>query len=258
MRNIFLSQDQIQSFSKPENRLEPEFEDVYQRWKEKPDDTARTSEILSALSPMIERNVNTISSGDAANLNMQGKLLALKALHRYDPSKASMSTYLTQQLMPLRRTARQEMNILGVPDRLMVANQKVQEAETEFEYENGRSPTLQELSDKLKISRKQLLRLRNSGHAQNSGTYLTAEEESGPDSPETVRRLNDEYVDQYVLSGLDEVSALIYKHDNAMKGYRRLSTDALAAKLKMSPAAVSHRRNKIAQLANTAERAIYG
>lgn len=199
---------------------------------------------------LIARNVRSIPGGDPAYLRTQGKLLAMKALDRYDPTKASMATYLTQQLMPLRRTSRQQMNLTGIPDRLMIANQRLESAQTELLDELGREPTLQEVADRINVSVKQLRRMQNMGHAKNTGSYAAAAAESmgegGPSSPEVRRRLNDEYVNQYVLSDLDPVSAEIFKHDNQLGGKRRLSTEALARKLGLSPGAISQRRNKIA------------
>jgi DNA-directed RNA polymerase specialized sigma subunit len=258
MRNIFLTQDQIQSFSQPKNRLEPEYEPAFQKWKEHPDDQAAIDEMLKTLHPLIDRHVSAIPGGNQAYLRTQGKILALKSLSRYDPSRASLATYMSQQLMPLRRTSRQQMNLLGVPDRMMLLSGRVRQTETEFEDKHGRLPTMQELADKLHVSRKQIMRLNQSGHAHNTGSYAVPDEEGGVNTPEVRRKLNDEYVDQYVLSGLDDISATIYKHDNALYGKRRISTEALARKLHLSAGAISQRRNKISQLANTAERAIYG
>jgi DNA-directed RNA polymerase specialized sigma subunit len=258
MRNVFLTRDQVTSLNQPKNRLEPEYDEVYRRWKEKPEEQKNIDDILGSMSPLIDRTVRSIQGDSSGYLRTQGKILAMKSLAKYDPERASLATYLSQQLLPLRRTSRQQMNLLGVPDRMMTSASQLQSAETEFEYEHGRLPTVQELSDKLHISRKQIMRSRNMGHARNTGSYAVPDEEGGVHSPEVSRRLNDEYIDQFVLSGLDNVSATIYKHDNTLYGKKRLSTDALARQLKLSPGAISQRRNKIAQLANTAEKAIYG
>ena len=219
MGNIFLTRDQLASFEQPKNRLEPEYAASYEKWKEKPGDQSNVDAMLGHMTPLIERNVRTIGGGAPTYLRTQGKLLAMRSLPKYDPTKGSMATFLNQQLMPLRRTSRQQMNLLGVPDRLMLANQHMSSAQTE-------------LADRLNISVKQIKRLQGMGHARNTGGYADqqGDEDGGATSPEVRRRLNDEYVNQYVLSDLDEVSATIFKHDNQLSGMRRLSTDALARK----------------------------
>jgi len=194
-------------------------------------------------------------------MKLQGKILAMKAMDRYDPEQSSLETYLTHQLMPLRRTARQQMNVLGIPDRLLMASQQLESAEIELQDELGRMPTTAELADRMCISTKQIERIRQTTHARNTGSYLMPEEEGTVGgNMEVARHLPIEYKHQYVLSALRNVpkSALIYEIDNGLNGRQRLSVTELANKLGLSPGAVSQRRNRITEIVNNAEKDIYG
>ncbi|MCL2120187.1 MAG: hypothetical protein FWH27_17365, partial [Planctomycetaceae bacterium] len=174
--NIFLSRNDLDSLSVPKNRLEPQYADTYHVWREKKDDTSREN-LLQTITPAIERTVRGIHGADPNYMKLQGKILAMKAMDRYDPEQSSLETYLTHQLMPLRRKARQQMNVLSIPDRLLMASQQLESAETELQDELGRMPTTLELSDRLHISAKQIERIRRMTHARNTGSYLTPDDE---------------------------------------------------------------------------------
>jgi len=258
--NIFLARNDLDSLSATPDHLEPDYADAYRSWQAKDDEEAR-DKLLEAIAPAIERNIRGIPGGDANYLRIRAKILAMNAMAKYDPAKSSLNTYLNHQLMPLRRTARQQLNVLGLPDRRLTAAWQLESAETELADELGRMPTTPELADKLSMSTNQIERVRRMAHARNTGSFLTADEEGQLGDPEAVvRRLPDEYRHQYVLSALhsDPKSALIYEHDERLHGREKLSTAALAEKLGVTPGAVSQRRSRIDVIRNRAEQDIYG
>jgi DNA-directed RNA polymerase specialized sigma subunit len=167
--NVFLSRGEIASLDQPKNRLEPQYAAAYTAWRDGKDDRSR-EDLLKAITPAIDRAVSGIHGADPNYMKLQGKLLAMQAMDRYNPEQSALETYLTHQLMPLRRTARQQMNVLGIPDRLLMASQQLESTETELQDELGRMPTTRELSDKLSISPKQIARMRRMTHARNTGS----------------------------------------------------------------------------------------
>jgi RNA polymerase sigma-B factor len=258
--NIFLSRDDLDSLSAPKNRLEPQYADAYNTWREKNDDSSREN-LLHVITPAIDRTVHGIHGSDQNYMKLQGKILAMKAMDRYDPEQSSLETYLAHQLMPLRRTARQQMNVLGIPDRLLMVSQQLGSTEIELQDELGRMPTTAELADKMHISTKQIERIRQMTYARNTGSFLTPDEEGTVGgNMEVARNLPAEYRHQYVLSALrsDPKSVLIYEIDNGLNGRQKLSVTELADKLGLSPGAVSQRRNRITEIVNNTEKEIYG
>lgn len=257
--DVFLSRENLDELNRPKNRIEPEFEPVFNSWREKRDPDT-TDQLLTAITPVIQQNVRTVGGADPLYMGIQGKLLAMRAMEKYDPARSSVATYLNRQLMPLRRTARKQVNILTIPDRVLIAAQQMEGAETELEDELGRAPTTTELADRMHISTKQIERIRRMSHARNTGSLAVPTEEGGSNNPAVRRTLKDEYRHEYVMSALhnDPISQFIYECDNQLNGRRPLPVDKLAQKVGLTAGAVSQRRNKIGQIASGAERAIYG
>jgi len=258
--NIFLSRDDVASLNAtpaPKNRLEPEYADAYQAWKQSPTEMNR-DKMLSSVSPLIQRAVNQIS-GDKNYLTIRGKILTARALEKYDPSVSSLSTYLSNALLPLRRDARSQMNVLTVPERVMLLSAKLEGAETELEDELGRAPTTSELADRLGMSAGAIEKARRNTHARNSGAFEMPDEEGNTQSVVISRRIPEKYQHDYMLSKFssDPVSAFIYENDFQLNGRRKMSTDQLAKKLRITAGAVSQRRQKIFEALNGMQKVLY-
>jgi len=147
------------------------------------------------------------------------------------------------------------MNILGIPERIMLASQQMEGAEVELEDRLGRLPTTDELADHMGMSVKQIERIRRTGHAQNTGAYATPTEEGDLMSPAVRRNIPQEYLHEFVFSALenDPISKFIYENDNGLHGRKVLSNQDLAKKLRLSTGAVSQRRKRILEIVNKAQ-----
>jgi DNA-directed RNA polymerase specialized sigma subunit len=260
--NVFLTREDIASLQpESKDRLESKYKDVYQRWKDDANQD-NTDAMLQAITPVVRTAVYGMGgTGDRNYLEMQGKILAMRSLKNYDSQKSSIDTYLTQNLQSLRRKSRQQMNILGTPDRLLTLQGRIGETESELEESLGRMPTTRELADKLGVSLKQIERARALQYAPNSGSFGNegAEGESYS-SPAVERRLPDVYRHEYVMSALhdDPISQVIYEMDNSLHGRQPMGIVEMAKQLKVSPSYISRSRNRLSELANRAEKEIYG
>jgi DNA-directed RNA polymerase specialized sigma subunit len=257
--NIFLSRDHLSELAHPpaKNRLEPEYAEAYNQWKKSPTEANR-DQVLSHISPIIHYAVSQIP-GDRNYLTIRGKILAAQALEKYDPAVASLGTYLSQALLPLRRYARAQMNVLTVPERVLLLSQQLEGAETELEADLGRAPTTAELADHMKMSAAAIEKARRALHARNSGSFEVPSEEGNISSPAVSRKIPEKYQHDYVLSRFssDPVSSFIYENDCQMHGRKKLSTEELAKKLKITPGAVSQRRQKIYATLNSMQKLLY-
>ena len=260
LSNVFLSRDNVAELNapqKPKVRLEPEYAEPYYQWRKSPTEANR-DQMLSKLSPIINQAVNQVS-GDRNYLTIRGKILAMQALDKYDPAASSLSTYLSHALLPLRRHARAQMNVLSVPERTMLLASQLESAEVELEDKLGRAPTTEELADHMKMSAAAIKRARQSQHAYNTGALDTPDEEGNVRSVSVSRRIPEKYQHDYMLSRFssDPVSAFIYENDFQLNGRKKMSTADLAKKLKITSGAVSQRRQKIYEALNTMQKYLY-
>jgi len=259
-QNVFLGDDSLRSLTepKPKTFLEPQHQPAYDAWKKKQSDDTRDA-LLKSLSPVIDYHVRSVGNADKNYLTIQGKILAMRAMDKYDPAQASLATYMAGQLAPLRRFARQQMNVMSIPERLMMATQQMEGAEVELEDQLGRAPTTEELADHMKMSIKQITRMRQLSHARNTGSYDTPDEEGGMSSPTVRRKIPQKYLHDFVLSALesDPISQFIYEADNGLNGRQPLSNKELSSKLRISMSAVSQRRNRIIEIYNNTQERLF-
>jgi DNA-directed RNA polymerase specialized sigma subunit len=130
-----------------------------------------------------------------------------------------------------------------------------------LEEELGRMPTTKELSDRLGVSLKQIERARAMQYSLNSGA-IGNEGANGESysSPAVERRLPEMYRHEYVMSALhdDPISQIIYEMDNGLHGRQPTGIVEMAKQLKVSTSHISRARNRLSELANRAEKEIYG
>jgi DNA-directed RNA polymerase specialized sigma subunit len=258
--NVFLSRDSLTALDEPTNRLEPKYQDVYNRWKTQ-GTQQDTDDLLEAITPVIQSIVHSMPGTDSRYLETQGKIVAMKAMKNYDPKKSSINTYLSQNLQSLRRKSRSQMNILGIPDRLLTSSMQYDDAEVTLEEELGRPPTTQELADKMKISAKQIERIRELKYPLNSGALASQSADSESSGmPQVERRLPVVYRHEYVLSALQDnpIGQVIYEMDNGLHKRKPMGIVEMAKELKVSPSLISRQRNAISEISNRAEKEIYG
>lgn len=220
-------------------------DEAYKTWKAQP-----TSEnlrgFLDKAEPVIKSALNSYAGGNEA-LKSQARILAVEAARKYDPKQGTkLKTYLMTQLQPLSRVARARGSITQVPERVSIDLYHLRQAEQTFNDEKGRPPSDTELIDRLGFSRKRLLHLRNfmSGDVSETGV---SSPESGAMLPGVARADPAQIMMEYVHHDLDPLDQMILEHKTGLYGKPVLSTNDIAIKLKLSPAAVSQRAKKVSQ-----------
>lgn len=229
-------------------RLEKEYREPYTAWKTTPSPQTRGA-LLRAVQPTIDQQLRLhIGQHKSPVLQGRAKLLASQALDNYDPKLASLRSHLGTQLKRLRREIHKQQ-IVRVPELLMQESRTLADAAQDFLDEHGREPSAEELADMTGVSLKRIARARaiTAPVAQSQffsggeiGDEDDAEDSLAVENPDLWR----DYAELLYVSspGRDQV---ILEHTLGLHGARKLSNQALAKKLGVSPGAVSQRKAKL-------------
>lgn len=229
------------------SRLEPEYAPAYDAWRAQRTPEA-ASHLLGALRPAIDRGLRAHVGPQAGpNLRVHARRLALQALETYDPSRARLGTHLVNHLRGLKRLSRRSQQILAVPERLVLDRNYVQECRRQLSDELGRDPSTQELADRTGLSLRRIARVERLQQPMAEGTALrtSAMSEDGHGfQPTVMRDISDVWLEA-VYGDLDGTNQRIMEWTLGLHGQPQLSNQQIAAKLRMTPGAISQRKAQI-------------
>lgn len=223
--------------------LEPEYADAFNAWKTTP--TPETSNaMLTSLKPAIDRGIRAHAPGsDGPLIRGRAKVLALQSLQTYDPERSGIGTHIYNNFQGLRRINRQQMQPLKTPERVALEQGHLYDAEQELTDRLGRPPSDGELSDHMGLPRKRLAQIRGYVPVVPEGRLA----QGGSAVLPGVLQDRKDFLFDLVYHDLDPVNQLILDHTIGRNGRRELSNQELAAKLRISPGAVSQRKSLIQQ-----------
>jgi DNA-directed RNA polymerase specialized sigma subunit len=236
--------------SQPEERLEPEFAPLHAAYKRDPGPRHATA-LLKAVDPILDTGIKAYAPhSDNPNLRSHARRLALGAFKTYDPTRAALKTHLLSQLQGLRRYAAKQTQIIAVPERVALQRQHLDAAERELEDELGRPPSSMELADRTGVTLKRQAYVRQyvPGFAEGQVRAMGTGEEGGPHdaavatAPDLARRL------EFLYPDLDPRDQAIVEHGFGLHGRRTLRVGQLAAKLGVTPGAISQRTAKLQKM----------
>jgi DNA-directed RNA polymerase specialized sigma subunit len=229
-----------------------DFPDFHTQWlKNKTPET--NTQLLQRVQPVIDTAVSSYGGASASpSFKSRARLMALKAMDNYDPKRGNVRTHLLSQLQSLRRLSAQEQNIISIPEQVGLDYQKLHAAETELRDSLSRDPSDEELADVTGLSVKRLRKVRafNQPIATGSTVNETSEENYDGDIASTIPNQNrsaDAWMD-FVYGDLTPTDRLIMDMTLGRNGRRRATTQDIAARLNITPGAVSQRAAKIQAL----------
>lgn len=225
-------------------KLEEDYRQPYTEWLQQPD-KARTGRLLKVMDPLVRRAVASYAGQEDPALIGEAKLLAVDALKRYDPRQARLSTHVFRQLESLKRVARKQQAVLKVPEKLQLDQQMMQRMEEELRESFGRDPTDDELSDYSGLNYKRLQKLRKfkSPLVESTLTAAVGPEEGG--QLPAVQSTNQTSWLSIVHGDLDSTNKKIFEWTLGWNGQPVLSNQQIAVKLRLSPGAISKRKQLI-------------
>jgi DNA-directed RNA polymerase specialized sigma subunit len=226
--------------------LEPEYGDSYTAWKTTPGPDTSAA-FLQTIQPAMNSTIRTHIGDVNPIATSRARRTMLTALPQYNPAKASMRTFMYQQLQGLKRYHRQQGEGLKTPERVSFDRKALENYERELEHELGRAPSDAEISDRYGFSNRRLAKIRSYNPGVAEGTLERASGQVFGGVKQPTMPYEDEW-NHYVYDQLDPVNQKIFEHTLGYNGNRKLDNTAIAKKLRITPGAVSQRKAKIQEL----------
>lgn len=218
---------------------------AYDDWVKDKDPVA-TQKLLTTLEPQIGTALHAFAPGMETHMRLKAKTMAYGAIQSYNPDKGMhLKSYVYQQLQPIQREFGKRSNPVSLPERHILEKNQLAQAEAEFESENSRAPSLEELADYTSTPIKRIEAVR--AHKGQVSESRTINPETG-DSRTTLEDDPQEAWAQQVYGSLGSVDQRIYEMTTGFGGSKVYPKGEIARKLKISAPAVSQRINKIASL----------
>lgn len=241
----------------PDSFLEPSLAPHFQAWKKSPGPET-TDRLLQAVHPILDEALRTYggASSTSPNLRSRAKQLALDAMGRYDPRQAKLRTHLLVQLQGLRRHAARQDQAIRLPEQMLLDRRHVSMAENDLRETLGRDPSDAETADKSGFSLKRIAKLRTLPGAFAESTLTHATEEGAslwePNVQGHMQAGSANAWASLVYHDLDPIDQVILEHSLGLHNKPVLANQDIAHKLKISPGAVSQRRQRIQTKLDTA------
>lgn len=226
------------------NTIEKEsLTDVVDRWKsnKNPKDTEF---ILNSLKPTISSAINSYAPGMEKELKVKAASIALKSLDNYNKdSGADPKTYVFHNLKRLNRVVSDRNNIIHIPEQVSFDLNKVNTAISKFYDDKDREPTMEELSDITGFSISKINKLLNNNNSIVSESSTLSDESEKSTISKKV--LTDKDYFDYVYRSVDPIDKKIMEWSSGIYSNKIKSNIEIARDLKITPSAVSQRKNKI-------------
>lgn len=215
----------------------------YDKWKADPS-TDNLADVLDSLKYTINASVASLGGAGNPQIMSRARVTAAKAIKNYDPSYgAGLPTWVSQQLRQLSRDIRKSNNTLSVADGVQLDGYRLYQAENEFQDENGREPTLEELADLTHLSKKRIrdIRKKLKSVVAEGGTVT----EAGDSMVGSVQSDYSKDAMDYVYKEADTTDKKLLEYMTGYGGEDILDNKAIMSKLKLTPVQLSRRKARL-------------
>lgn len=134
---------------------------MWQDWKQSGEHPEKMEPLLTSLQPLVNKRVQQFQGVpiQRETLRAHANQKVISGLRRYDPSRAQMHTFLTNELKGLKRFVIQHQNLSRIVEDRANKVGPYQRALATLSDDLGREPTSHEIADKMKVSVKTVSRL---------------------------------------------------------------------------------------------------
>lgn len=201
----------------------------------------RLASVVQHLEPTISYAVANTGGVDDPIMKQQARLFAADAIRKFDPqSGAALPTWVSRNLMQLRRFRRARNSPLKLPERVQLDAFTIERGERELEDKLGRLPDMDELASHLGMPPKRIKKVRETFRKQ-PGEGAAGEGGMPASEPD----YDDEAL-RYVHTDADHVDRRIIELMTGFDGHQAMDPKDVAIQLKITPSMLSRRRMRLA------------
>lgn len=242
-------------------KLEPQYAEAYNAWKQNPNKQT-INQLLRSLDPIISRHIGSLPGSNAAVMRNKAKLIIIKSMDRYDPNSTGLNTFLSQQLMGLRRQHRNQnpLNIIKTPEHRELAFNRIREARVELSNKLDREPSNEEIADYLKMPVNHVVAYQTKVTARTEGgTIKSTESDDGTDTsnPSVVKPMSSKARMDYVYGELDDQDKIIFTRSPEFSNHFKTESwtpSEMSKNLNRSESFISNRKKIIQQKLEEADK----
>lgn len=200
--------------------------------------------LTQSLKPTIDSAVATMGGGGNPQIAAKARVITAKAIQSFDPEAGvSLHTWVSNQLRQLTRDIRKSNSVMSVPDGVMLDAYAIYRKTSEFEEENDREPTLDELADLTHLSKKRIEDVRKKMMpVVNETATESAEGESllaGSGDDFSADALD------YVYNDSDTTDKKLLEYTVGYGGNKPLDSNQIMEKLKLTPVQLTRRKARL-------------
>ena len=200
--------------------------------------------VTQSLKPTIDSAVATMGGGGNPQIAAKARVIAAKAIQSFDPEAGvSLPTWVSSQLRQLTRDIRKSNSVMSVPDGIMLDAYTIYRKTSEFEEENDREPTTDELADLTHMSKKRIEDVRKK--------MMPVVNETATESAEGESLLSGSRDDfsadalDYVYNDSDTTDKRLLEYTVGYGGVKPLDSAQIMEKLKLTPVQLTRRKARL-------------
>lgn len=215
----------------------------YARWKVQQTPEA-LFEVTKSLTPTINSVLATYGAVGNPHVAAKARVVAAKAIQTYDPEQgASLPTWVSQQLRQLNREIRKSKQSVLIPDGVQLDGYSIFKAESEFEDEHGREPSVKELADLTHLSVKRITDVKNKLRPVVSDAAATSE--SGETFVQDSSSDFSKDATDYIYNDSDLTDQKLLEYTIGYGGADILDNKQIMKKLKLTPVQLTRRKARL-------------
>lgn len=200
--------------------------------------------VTKSLKPTIDSAVATMGGSGNPQIAAKARVIAAKAIQSFNPEAGvSLPTWVSNQLRQLTRDIRKSNSVMSVPDGVMLDAYTIYKKTSEFEEENDREPTVDELADLTHMSKKRIEDVRKK--------MMPVVNETATESTEGESLLSGSRDDfsadalDYVYNESDTTDKKLLEYTVGYGGTRPLDNAQIMEKLKLTPVQLTRRKARL-------------